>query len=394
MERIAVFLCSLGALNAIYANIIVSLVILLILPLRKGKAVMFNGASEAPFWLLFFFGLIYVGFGELTIRGIEFYLFTPIIAYLSGWSMIENAEDGEKIALEILYLIAFAHGVHAFLNYITNIGKERWLLTDFFSGSIRAATGSGMLNTMVVSLFPCFLFVEKRKKYRVPGFALACIAVMYGLLLGTRTQFVIMAMMTIIVAPLYFREKYGWTGAFRLMGICLVVGAISMAMYNSNIGGIRTTIEHSNLFQRFNSTVEQTNADNYRFESVFRGITRAFEYPFGGLKYTSYYHNMWLDVGRVSGLIPMVLLMLYSINTTIHMWRLFRDQTCSVELRYACLSIYGGILINFFMEPILEGLIEYFLMFCRINGMVDFLYYSHLYRRQNQERHPVRDRYR
>ena len=59
-------------------------------------------------------------------------------------------------------------------------------------------------------------------------------------------------------------------------------------------------------------------ADQYRISSIFRGFTTMFDHPFGGLINESYYHNMWLDIGRVAGLIPFLIMTSYSI-VTLHM---------------------------------------------------------------------------
>ena len=38
------------------------------------------------------------------------------------------------------------------------------------------------------------------------------------------------------------------------------------------------------------------------------------------------------------------------------------------------LCVYIGIQINFFVEPILEGLLDFFLVFTLINGMIECYY--------------------
>ena len=64
----------------------------------------------------------------------------------------------------------------------------------------------------------------------------------------------------------------------------------------------------------------------------------------------------------------------YSIVTLAHVISIFFDRTNKARIRYLLLSVYLGVMINFFVEPILEGLLDFFLIFCFINGMVECYY--------------------
>ena len=84
---------------------------------------------------------------------------------------------------------------------------------------------------------------------------------------------------------------------------------------------------------------------------------------------------MWLDIGRVSGIIPFAVMIAYSIKTFIHAYRLFKYTMLDTGLRYMIILIYIGVSLNFFVEPVLEGLISFFLVFTLVNGMTDCFYY-------------------
>ena len=98
------------------------------------------------------------------------------------------------------------------------------------------------------------------------------------------------------------------------------------------------------------------------------------DYPLGGLKEESYYHNFWLDIGRISGVVPFLIMVTYSFLTFFHVIKLFCDKTLDKKARYVLLSIYLGTLMNFFVEPILEGLINSFYSFTFLNGLTESLY--------------------
>ena len=376
MPQLIVFALSTGAVNTIYGNIAGSLWLIFASQYIKEKRILLGGIKCISFWLLFAFGFIYVVFGDFSLQGIEFYMFTPLLTYMSGWVICRLSDNKEIRIKSVIYAMVLGYGLHALLNYIINIGRTRWTLTDFFSGSLRAATGSGVINTLVFSMLIYFIVVEKKKLLKLLGIICFTASVLYAFLLGTRTQFLILIVVSITSLAFYFFDKNGILGVFKFLLIVTAVIAVLVWGYSTDFAGVRTMIDSTNLAKRFTDSATRTVSDEYRMNSIMRGLMITLEHPLGGLKETSYYHNMWLDAGRVAGLFPMFLLLIYSAITSIHASRVFLDEYVSIELRYIILAIYLGVQMNFFVEPVLEGIMDFFLMFCRVNGMIDCLYYT------------------
>ena len=104
------------------------------------------------------------------------------------------------------------------------------------------------------------------------------------------------------------------------------------------------------------------------------------DHPFGGLESTAYFHNMWLDIGRVAGILPFLVMVAYSVVTDFRAIKIIHNKEIDIRLRYLILCVYLGFQINFFTEPVLEGLFEFFLNFMAINGMVEAYYYRFMIR--------------
>lgn len=379
MPQFLAFILSTGAINAIYGNIAASLLLILFYPAIKGSKIAIGGVYGMPLWLLFSFGFTYVIFGAFTLQGIEFYMLSPLLAYLSGWTIGSvNRNHLESSTRSFVMFIIAGYSVHAALNLSINVGRARWDLIDFFSESGRAATGSGTINTLAFSLIAYFLVVEKKKKIKLIGIFFFSISLVYAFVLGSRTQFLIMGVVAVVVIVVYFHEQYTWAWLPRFIVCATGITITCIAIYQKNLWGIQDAIESSNLFARNLESLAQQQADSYRMTSVLRGLLLTFEYPFGGLEQTNYYHNMWLDAGRVAGLIPFLLLLSYSLISVFHIIRIFCNKSAPVSFRYMLLCLYIGVLANFFVEPVLEGIIDFFLMFCRINGLVDCYYYMNL----------------
>lgn len=375
MEVFFVFLLSLGVLNPIYSNILFSFLYITIIQYIKTKKILLNSALSINFWALFLFGITYFLFGGLKLQHLEFFLITPLLVYSFGWTLIElrGGKDVDFIK-RIIFAMLIGFGVHAFLNYISNIGVTRWLLTDFFTGSIQAATGSGVLNTMIFSLLAYLLFIEKDKKIKILGLVLEIVACIYSFQLGGRTQLIILGLVFVIIFFFYLFEKKGFVPTFKIIMRLVFLVILVYIVYQLDIFSIKTTIESSNLLLRLEQGGLEAS-DQYRINSVLNGLLLLMNHPFGGQETVFYFHNMWLDVGRVSGVFPFLFLLLYSVLATYHVLMIFLNKNYNITIRYLFLSLYLGIQINFFTEPIMEGAISFFLAFCFLSGLVDYMYY-------------------
>ncbi|MDC0827347.1 hypothetical protein [Faecalitalea cylindroides] len=375
MEVFFVFLLSLGVLNPIYSNILFSFLYITIIQYIKTKKILLNSALSINFWALFLFGITYFLFGGLKLQHLEFFLITPLLVYSFGWTLIElrGGKDVDFIK-RIIFAMLIGFGVHAFLNYISNIGVTRWLLTDFFTGSIQAATGSGVLNTMIFSLLAYLLFIEKDKKIKILGLVLEIVACIYSFQLGGRTQLIILGLVFVIIFFFYLFEKKGFVPTFKTIMRLAILVILVYIVYQLDIFSIKTSIESSNLLLRLEQGGLEAS-DQYRINSVLNGLLSLINHPFGGQETVFYFHNMWLDVGRVSGVFPFLFLLLYSVLATYHVLMIFLNKNYNITIRYLFLSLYLGIQINFFTEPIMEGAISFFLAFCFLSGLVDYMYY-------------------
>lgn len=375
MTNILLTLLSSNALNAVYGTFgIGMLIVLIVSPIKRGT-IQLNALRTTQFWLLFFFGITYTIVGVPTIQGILYYLVVPLIAFVSGWSNCEVVTaPRDKVLKNIIYSIAVGFAIHAALNYTINYGRVRWELVDFFSGRIRAATGSGSINTIAFSLIPCILFIEKDKKLKWLGCIFAGISIAYAFLLGTRTQFLILAIVLMVVFPLYMQEKRGNNGAFLAIIALSCIALFGFIAYHFDLLNIKTYIDESNLMARYDAMDAVTAADQNRLQKQWMGLINMFMYPFGGVEIEGHYHNMWLDIGRVGGIIPAELMIWYSVTTCLHAWRLSRCKLFEISARYAILAVSMGIILNFAVEPVVEGIPEFWYISIVLNGAIEQVY--------------------
>ena len=366
-----------GAINQVYGILAIGFLTYVIWQLICRRNLYFTFMSSVSFQILCLFGIFYAIIGYANTRGIAYYFACPIMAFVTGWTIIEvNKFSANKTIKCVLYFMLVGYAVHAFLNWKVNTGNVRWLLVDFFTGEFRAATGSGCINTLIFSIFAYLLVLEKNIGLKAFGILAFFISMRYAFLLGSRTQFIIFLLVSVVFLFLYLYERYGKTTVLRFALILCILSGLGFAIYHFNILNLHTYIDDSNLMARYSNVYGLEDSDDYRFNSIWNGISSLFTHPFGGLEDTGYYHNFWLDIGRIAGILPFGFMLLYSFIINWHMFLIIRNKKVEGWLRYLLFCVYFGVQLNFATEPVLEGLFDSFLCFTVINGMVECYYYK------------------
>lgn len=379
ISNIFLLALSIGFVNIEYGYFALAILMIFIVQYMKKGRVRINALSQIPLYLLMIFSSFFALFsGNMLIKFVFYYFINIPFLYLAGWIWCECGRNYVQTIRNTIYIITIGLGIHVVLNYSINIGNSRWLLADFFSGNTASATGRGALNTFIFATVTYWLIVEKNLIIKIISIILFFASFLYALLLGTRTQFIILIVCLVCGNFLYQVQKDQVKGAFKFLFICVMIGLICYWCYKSNVGGIKTMIDTSNLMDRMGTmhTSELHKSDNYRTSSLWRGLVNLLDYPFGGLINESYYHNTWTDIGRVSGIIPFMAWLIYSVIEFRHVIVLMKEEKIIIEIRYLLFSLYLGMYINLFVEPGMEGFRWFIYSLVLINGMVDRLYYS------------------
>lgn len=308
---------------------------------------------------------------------LSFVIIAPILAYYSGLTIGKFSDANESYIAKCVIAIAIGFFIHAMLNYSINIGSNTRNTIDFWIKENISATLQATMLTMIMSMLYWEIFYIKQMPTKFIYITAVILSLAYITVLGSRTPIAIALIVfcvSIILDSILNKNK---KRAFKI-AIIILVGIISvMAIYKNNLWNIKNSIESSNIAKRFSD--KYTNQSDYnRFESQILGLKSIFENPLGteqNIGNLKYAHNMWLDVGKEYGLIPFVLLAIYSVSTIFTLIQLIKNSKISIKYKILITSIYLGVNINFFTEPIMQGIPFFFIMFTLINGMVDAQYY-------------------
>lgn len=371
-----------GVTAPIYGYFIFSIFTIFIYQYARRRSLAVTPVRKGTFWCLFLSGLLmavrYPSVSDFSLSAcLVLYCVNPAVIFMAGYALTHCSSEGERAIRNALCAIATGCAMHVFLNIIANLGKDRWHTVDFFSaGEHMSATNLGGLNTFIFAILPC-VFISSSKMIRIGGTVFFVLSLVYSFILGTRMQLLIVLVIVSLSACLYLKEHYAGKVPKRkvtewMLGFLLLMAA-GITLYHLDVLGIKEKILASNLFYRFVDT-DTAKSDSYRWQLFLSGLRNLVFHPLGGDKDAYYFHNYWLDIGRVAGIIPVMLMAVYDITVFGHVIKIFRKKAFSEELRYAFLFLHIGFFMNFFMEPIMDGYISLFYRFCLVNGLAEGLY--------------------
>lgn len=371
MELLVIFR-SIGATYTVYTNILLSLFVIFVYqPLRGFRKLIISPILNSSFILLTLFGLSYVVFGVGTIKGFVVYFITPLLLFWAGWVLISVSRSPDKTVKQIIVATMIGNGIHAFLNTVINIGNARGSNIDYFTMGIASDTISGSINIIILSTISC-IFIEKDKKLKTLYIISVVIALIYALQLATRSTFII-AFLVFVICFFYYVVKERNRRKIVLFVVSIVfVLLLLYCLYHFNIMSFQSFVYKSNMMERLRFGIGNSNAT--RFNRFLDGLRNLFRYPMGSSSVSSYYHNTWLDVARIGGIIPFFFYLLYSIVVCAHVAYLQKNESMELACRFLILCVYFGVFLNLFFEPGMEGYIELIYEFTMINGMVESLY--------------------
>jgi O-antigen ligase len=188
---------------------------------------------------------------------------------------------------------------------------------------------------------------------------------------SSRTNIVLVAIVLIIVfifdiivnrlPPKVRRRRIGAYFAYFLLIFILIL---------ANYKTVLTWYEYTNLFNRIGDNSQLTLQTDGRWEQWYDVIVNMPSYIFGNMPDTIFLaHNLFLDVYRVAGIIPFILIITYIISTINILFKLLRDKRFTNSIKCLLFSIQFLYLLSFMIEPVMEGRPLNFFAYCFINGI-------------------------
>lgn len=370
-----VFLGSLNMINRYYYFIYIALLLLVVTPNRK---MLFN--FEFLVLMLFSLSLLIFDPSNQTMFTNMIKPFTYPLCYFMGLNMfVRNKEkdnnllEEEKKTSTVIYVVTGGVMLHFILNMITNKGINTRHVIDFWTKDGMSATGQATLACLMIAIAIAFLFSKVGKLKKIIAIVSLILILSYNLILAGRTIFVLI-LIAVGTALLYtmFVKKFK---SMKTLVIVLLIVLILVALYNSDVFGVKTSFEDSNFYDRFfGGKYTQDIDDDSRLSNKMYYVEHFFDSMLGGghikAEFGHSAHDLYLDTYDEAGIFALLAIAVYIIGS---IWRAFKcalNKSISFETRILVLCIYVIVNIQFWMEPIIRGIPWLLAAYCLIDGAV------------------------
>ncbi|WP_079528153.1 O-antigen ligase family protein [Halobacillus hunanensis] len=331
----------------------------------------------------FTYSLISFFYGYFTLASLLGRLLYPSILFVLGYKLA-GSDFSNKKSLGYLITIIIASSLYGFFSLMKSIltyGSINAIINNLGGRIVLDLWGSGEVNATILnaslslglSLLPLLLnnsSMGSSLKYQFK-FKLLCllsfVVSFYTIFsLGNRTGIVIVIFSFLTVY--LFVEKNNRKRFSKAISLFFIT-IIGYLLYSLNIFSIKSIWEGSLIFNRLSS---RQLSENPRIDAWINVFIGTFEHPLGGREtniHLGFAHNLWLDVAYDAGIIPFILLILFTFISLFSIYK-FLKSDFTLIFKSLILAMCIAFFITFSLEPILQGLITYFTSFCFVIGIL------------------------
>lgn len=337
--------------------------------------------TDITFYILLIFSFIYsfltsiYGINDSLIAYLIMYALYPPIFYILGRYLMDKWYNFKYLFL-ILLIVSFSFTMiyetikDIFSNGLINVSRG----LDLSDSKDATATLIGSKVSLGVTALGLVFaktekLVEKRIKYFLAVWGFISLLVTVHLI--NRTGLVLLFISIIFVVLLNFKN---YKKSNILIGLILIV-ILGFLIY--------PVLDKYDAIDAYTSREEitdyETKSAGGRTARWVEGIDYIVANPlgggvyFGGARY--YAHNLWLDVGEMAGIIPMVLLIVVTIlNLKKSAELVFKNNNLSIFFKSLIGTINIGFFLTCFVEPMYEGNFIYVCAYFSFWGMISIIY--------------------
>ena len=313
---------------------------------------------------------------EINISSFLLKFLCPLVLFYIGYS---RGKQGYKIWSKDILIITLGTFMHGFLNIIKNRNINVLLIAGRQYHDIYGGVISGTLQnlTFVLSSGLLFYFImyEKSKMIKIFGIIMVLLAGYGSIVNASRTilYIILIAFFICLFLHLILKYKifkgmlYGIGVSFSLIFLSLLVFWLDMFKIQERFA--KTALGQRNAAARASSSILK----NVRWKYALDLLKMLPEYPLGNMPYDHYAHNLWIDIGKETGILPFIFYISFSILSVIQMVKFCLKNKHDTKKIIFVVGIFIPNIFVFFTEPIMQGSQLTFSIFCFIiGGLVAF----------------------
>lgn len=314
--------------------------------------------------------ILYILFSSLNHFSYSFstlilYAIAPFTFYQFGLQ-IPKLYRSENAILTTWIIIICCYSLDIFAVSIGNIietgqivNPTRVFSLDDNETSIMNATLVGLPMDIAMVGLPMFMLIKKR---------MLKIAYLIVFLLALLTTFSLLNRTGVVIAVLCFIIVVGYKSRNNISTLLYsILGIIAIVFFL-----IYFDVINVELLDLYNERNEDLSTMGTRTERWSVALPNLITHPFGwAMNGEIYYvHNMWLDVARISGIFPFIILVYMAVDSFRKAYSLIKYK--ETALSYLLLGLNICFFSSCFMEPIYGG--THFMLYCLLWGVENTLF--------------------
>ncbi|WP_420322308.1 O-antigen ligase family protein [Flagellimonas sp.] len=333
---------------------------------------------DLNFLYLLAFSVTYAAFFSFDPKAgkqyIVIYALVPGTFYLMGKYFTERIEKRPDFVFFLLLITGITFSFSALLSVFTNILQNGYNVVDrnlpnYWTNQIVSATIMGSFLTMLMTI-PSLLVSQVKKLsilYRVLlmllyGVALACV-----LRIGSRTQIGI-SLITLLASLVYIMPRQSFRRnlmmfAIFFAGVFYIISNVSFDLDQGWLSAFAGRMED-------NGAADLASGGG-RTDRWLKSMEYLFEKPLGWSEHEfGHAHNLWFDVLRIGGFLSFFLLIFFTSSAYLTVWQGINKNKTAYALNNQIIIYVLAFSMVFMVEPILEGMFDFFALFCFFIGVV------------------------
>jgi hypothetical protein len=317
--------------------------------------------ADKNFMLFLVFGITYTMFNYFgDHKGIQYLIIQavfPCIFFALGTTMTPKRLS-KTVLVQLLLLIGAAYSFTAVLSVIANLNEggfaqvNRKIPQFWNKAPLKSTTVASYL--IFNSVIPAIL-VANRKRFNllsiVVWIAVYLVSLVASFRLGSRTLIVISAF-SIILSLCYLISQQSLKQNIRLGAlIVFIIGALVLFSPIDADSPIFSTLGHR--LSSGGASESNATAGN-RTQFWAEGFENLFKKPLGW-KSSMHHHNLWLDMAKNGGLIPLLFFLIGNVHCYRYLRKIMKQKNKDLGVNVTFIVLFLSSFLLFFTEPVIDG---------------------------------------
>ncbi|SDL40293.1 hypothetical protein [Kriegella aquimaris] len=328
---------------------------------------------DSSFFILFIFSVVYALFysfdPNMHIQTFVFYMFFPPTFYLLGKYFVIKTKTVRQLYI-LFFIVACLYSFTALASVALNLVKGGFAQYDrtigiFWNGRLVTATLMAAFFTYNMCIPTLLLIPQKKIKlvYKLGAVGIFIISLLCTFRLGSRTQLAI-CMLSIVMGLLFIIPKQSIKQNLKLFAFMIIMAFALLKFVSFDLDADYLSVLGNRLQES-----EDTGTAGNRSQRWAKSLANLFTKPFGWERTEfGYSHNLWLDVAQSTGLLPFILLLLFTIKSSLKIVKVILVKNQNLPFQTMVITYFMATHLLFFVEPVMLGAFYMFVLFCFFQG--------------------------